>query len=197
MDPSQKNDTQIWKRISKGDIKSFEFIYETYSEDLFRYGQKLTLNREFIEDSIHDTFLYVWENKEILEIRSSLKFYFIKIFKRKLFKKLKELKCSSSFEVNGEPWEDSIQELLLEKQIILESNKNVRSAINNLSDRQREAIFLRYIEGLSYEQVANLMDMKVESLYNLISKSLKNLGEMLSDKQTYIKTLPLLLLLLV
>jgi len=92
--------------------------------------------------------------------------------------------------------DSSVQELLLENQIILESDQNVRKAINKLSDRQREAVFLKYMEGMSYEEVSGLMDMKVSSLYNLIMKALKNLSDFLANKQTYIKSLFYLLLFL-
>jgi len=41
-----------------------------------------------------------------------------------------------------------------------------------LTRRQREAIYLRFYQNLSYDEIAKLMTMKVESVYNVISKAI-------------------------
>ncbi|MFC4873174.1 RNA polymerase sigma factor [Negadavirga shengliensis] len=195
MDFSKLSEAQLWKKIAQGDDAAFEFAYEKFSDGLFRYGQKITKDRELIEDTIHDVFLLLWENRKTVTIFNSLKFYLLKSFKRALIRKINETRETrpSTSQEPDRIWESSIQELLLENQIILESNENVKNAINNLSARQREAVFLRYMEGLPYEEVARLMDMQVSSLYNLVQKALKNLGEFLVNKQTYIKSFLILI----
>jgi len=191
MDFSKQTDAAIWKLISRGNNSAFVYVYETYSDVLFRYGLRIASDKTLIEDSIHDVFLRIWTRRSLLTITHSIKFYLIRAFRRDLIKKVKEIRKKRFAELSDvdRHWEVSFQELLLENQIILESNENVKAAINNLSDRQREAVFLRYIEGLEYQQIAELMQMKVISLYNLLQKALKNLSQFLIDKQTYIKML--------
>lgn len=191
MDFSKQSDADIWKLISRGNNSAFVYVYETYSDVLFRYGLRITSDKTLIEDSIHDIFLRIWTRRSLLTITHSIKFYLIRAFRRDLIKKVNEIRKKRFTELSevDRHWEVSFQELLLENQIILESNENVKAAINNLSDRQREAVFLRYIEGLEYQQIAELMQMKVISLYNLLQKALKNLSQFLIDKQTYIKML--------
>lgn len=191
MDFSKQSDAAIWKLISRGNNSAFVYVYETYSDVLFRYGLRITSDKTLIEDSIHDVFLRIWTRRSLLSITHSIKFYLIRAFRRDLIKKVKEIRKNRFAELSevDRHWEVSFQELLLENQIILESNENVKAAINHLSDRQREAVFLRYIEGLEYQQIAELMQMKVLSLYNLLQKALKNLSQFLIDKQTYIKSL--------
>lgn len=191
MDFSKQTDAAIWKSISRGNNAAFVYVYETYSDVLFRYGLRITPDKTLIEDSIHDVFLRIWTRRSLLSITHSMKFYLIRAFRRDLIKKVKEIRKKRFAELSDvdRHWEESFQELLLENQIILESNENVKAAINHLSDRQREAVFLRYIEGLEYQQIAELMQMKVLSLYNLLQKALKNLSQFLIDKQTYIKSL--------
>lgn len=190
MDFSKQTDAAIWKLISGGSDPAFVYVYETYSEVLFRYGLRITTDKTLIEDSVHDVFLRIWTKRSLLTISCSLKFYLIRAFRRDLIKKVQEIRKKRFAELSevDRHWEVSFQELLLENQIILESNENVKAAINHLSDRQREAVFLRYIEGLEYQQIAELMQVKVISLYNLIQKALKNLSQLLINKQTYIKT---------
>ena len=191
MDFSKQTDAAIWKLISRGNNSAFVYVYETYSDVLFRYGLRIASDKTLIEDSIHDIFLRIWTRRSLLKITHSIKLYLIRAFRRDLIKKVKEIRKKRFAKLSevDRHWEVSFQELLLENQIILESNENVKAAINNLSDRQREAVFLRYIEGLEYQQIAELMQMKVISLYNLLQKALKNLSQFLIDKQTYIKML--------
>ncbi|HSI76470.1 MAG TPA: sigma-70 family RNA polymerase sigma factor [Lunatimonas sp.] len=191
MDFTKQTDADIWKLISKGNNPAFVYVYETYSDVLFRYGLRITTDRSLIEDSIHDVFLRIWTKRSLITISCSLKFYLIRAFRRDLIKKVQEIRKKKFTEISemDRHWEVSFQELILENQIILESNENVKAAINNLSDRQREAVFLRYIEGMEYQQIAELMQIKVISLYNLIQKALKNLSQFLINKQTYIKSL--------
>lgn len=191
MDFSKQSDAAIWNLISRGNNSAFVYVYETYSDVLFRYGLRITSDKTLIEDSIHDIFLRIWTRRSLLTITHSIKFYLIRAFRRDLIKKVNEIRKKRFADLSevDRHWEVSFQELLLENQIILESNENVKAAINNLSDRQREAVFLRYIEGLEYQQIAELMQMKVISLYNLLQKALKNLSQFLIDKQTYIKML--------
>ncbi len=192
MDISTLDDQSIWEKIGSGKECCFEYIYNKYSDDLFRYGQKICKDRALVEDCIHDVFLHLWQNRKKVRIKSSIKFYLLKTFKRNLIKKLDQKKGVSLdllTDSQNSLWENSIQELLLEKQILMESNKNVRNAINHLSERQREAIFLRYMEGLSYEKTAELMNMQKPSLYNLVQKAIANLANFLSDKQTFIRSM--------
>ncbi|WP_158860937.1 RNA polymerase sigma factor [Lunatibacter salilacus] len=191
MDFTKQTDADIWKLISKGNNPAFVYVYETYSDVLFRYGSRITTDKSLIEDSIHDVFLRIWTKRSFLTISCSLKFYLIRAFRRDLIKKVQEIRKKKYTEISemDRHWEVSFQELILENQIILESNENVKAAINHLSDRQREAVFLRYIEGMEYQQIAELMQIKVISLYNLIQKALKNLSQSLINKQTYIKSL--------
>jgi RNA polymerase sigma factor (sigma-70 family) len=50
--------------------------------------------------------------------------------------------------------------------------KQLNEGIAVLTRRQREAIYLRFYQNLSYDEIAKLMTMKVESVYNVISKAI-------------------------
>lgn len=55
------------------------------------------------------------------------------------------------------------------------------SSLDNLSKRQKEAIYLRYIQELSYEEISELMGIQVPFLYNLIFKGLRSMKYYLSS----------------
>ena len=58
-----------------------------------------------------------------------------------------------------------------------ELQQTVREALRLLTDRQREIIYYRYIEELSIEEIASLMDMNYQSVQNSIQRSIKKIRE--------------------
>ncbi|AGA77593.1 RNA polymerase sigma factor [Echinicola vietnamensis] len=181
------NDTQLWKLISADDRKAFGYSFTLYSKDLFRYGQKFTGARQVVEDSIQDVFLDLWHKRKTTNIEQSIKFYLFTAFRREIIRKLSKLR-------QQEPMDYFAPEQLLEAShmegIILqqgknESNQQLYKAIRNLSERQREAVYLRFFANLNYKEISGMMGISVEALYNLIFKSIKILKESLRESVQY------------
>jgi RNA polymerase sigma factor (sigma-70 family) len=80
---------------------------------------------------------------------------------------------------NKEP-EFSIDNILIDKETTADLNKRLQVALISLTSRQREAIFLRFYEALSFEEVAQIMNISVKATYKLITRSLLKLKELLN-----------------
>jgi len=195
IDLNSLGDAELWDLITAGDRDSFAFIFKAYSKNLFNYGHKFTSETDLIEDVIQDTFVHLWESKERLVIQKSIKFYLISCFRRELVKRLKTNQKNEPLEDYHADmsWQESFQEILVENQITLESNQKITKAMETLSVRQKEAIFLRYIQELSYEEISLLMGIQVASLYNLIFKGIKTMKDFLSSSHFTAKAIALLL----
>ncbi len=162
-------DNELWKLIAKGNQEAFAYIYTAYSKELYRYGYKFTLDSDVIEDVIQDVYVHIWELKKCIFIQKSIKFYLFSSFRRELIKRNTIAHKNDSLDDFHSDilWQASFEEVLLENQITLESGNKITKALENLSARQKEAIFLRYIQELSYEEISILMGIQVPSLYNL------------------------------
>lgn len=176
-------DIELWKLIAKGNQEAFSHIYSSYSRDLYKYGLKFTQDTELIEDVIQDVYVHIWELRKGIFIQKSIKFYLFSCFRRELIKKINSTPVSESIEDyhSDFSWQASFEEVLLENQISLESSNKIMRALENLSARQKEAIFLRYIQELSYEDISSLMNIQVPSLYNLIFKGIKGMKDFLTS----------------
>lgn len=176
-------DSELWKLIAMGNQEVFAEIYTRYSKDLYKYGHKFTQDKELIEDAIQDVYVHIWASRKKLIIQKSIKFYLLSAFRRELLNRIKQFRKNQS--LGDYPadvsWQESFQEILIENQISLESSQKITSALDNLSMRQKEAIFLRYIQELSYDEISELMRIQVPSLYNLIFKGLKAMKDFLSS----------------
>lgn len=189
-------DNELWKLIAKGNQEAFAYVYTAYSRELYKYGHKFTLDVDLIEDVIQDVYIHIWELRNSLTIQKSIKFYLFSSFRRELIKKINSTHKSETLEDyhSNFSWQASFEEVLLENQITLESSDKITKALENLSARQKEAIFLRYIQGLSYEEISSLMNIQVPSLYNLIFKGIKSMKDFLSSSNFTAKAIGLILL---
>ncbi|UCS91502.1 sigma-70 family RNA polymerase sigma factor [Echinicola marina] len=172
------SDRQLWKEIAGGNQYAFSFLYETTSDALFSYGYKFSSEKSLIEDVIQDVFVIIWEKRDRLDISHSIKFYLFTTFRREMLTRLQgdrgHREELGKFHEESY-WEASIQEVLIQRQMTMDSGKHVREAMKILTNRQREVIYLKYLEGLSYEEISEMMDVKVPYLYNLVLKGLKSL----------------------
>lgn len=160
-----------------GNDKAYSSIYELYARDLYAFGLSLRANTELIEDAMHDIFVEIYTHRHNLEKVDNLKYYFMAAFRNRLFFLLK--KESNIFEINerdilGLEQRDH-QELWIEKEDEAEKQLLVKRLLSELNQNQREAIYHRFVEGLSCEEIASLMNINYQSAKNLIHRSIKKL----------------------
>lgn len=174
------SDCELWALFKEGDRNSFSAIYKRYYPIMYAYGISLGMATNVAKDAIQDVFLKLYFKIEFDVIGNSLKFYLLKAVRNsfldimRLKKETVELsECEQSFYIH----------LTVEDKLIHdEERKHLRQVIDNmlsrLSNHQKEIIYLRYIEELGYEEIALMMNMKVQSVRNTVCKSMEKLKEL-------------------
>jgi len=176
------SDAEIWTKFKNGDNESLSLIYAENSKKLYLYGLKLTTNYSIIEDSIQDVFSDLIRNKNRLGDTDNIQFYLIKSLKRRLQRQLHKEQRYNLKDIDHEDTFDITYSI--EHDIILEENSNqkirfLNKALKDLTPRQKEAVYLKFIQGLEYGEIAEIMEMSVESCRNLICKAIKSLKDSL------------------
>ena len=158
----------------------YECLYKTYFKKFFNYGRKFTDDVHKIEDSIQEVFLDIWNKRQkAVEIQSPNSYYFSS-FRYSLFKKIKQSsKTLSLIDEEYEP-EFSIEQKIIDAEINNEQFVKLREGLKTLTSRQREAIFLRFYEGLSFEEVAVVLNISVKATYKIMARSLDNLRDQIT-----------------
>ena len=179
---SAVEEKELWNSFRTGNNSAFITIYERFFDSLYSYGYRINSNEELVKDAIHDVFLDLKQNTSSLGETDSIKFYLFTCLKRRMFRELKkwsnlkeEFDQNDCFEITF-----SHEQALIDRQVDMEKAQKINAAIQSLSPRKREAIYYVYYEGMSYQQVAALMDLAdSKSARDLIYKSLKCLRESL------------------
>lgn len=110
--------------------------------------------------------------------------YLMKSYRRKILRHLKrELRYEKNQIKEEIPFEVSYS---VEHDLILKEESDQRTkmyltALQSLSPRQKEAIYLRYTKELEYEDISEIMEISVESCRNLISKAVSTLKEFMQN----------------
>ena len=74
----------------------------------------------------------------------------------------------------------AIDSIIIQKETDLAMKVQINKALQQLTDKQREAIFLRFYEELSYVEIAGVMNISVKATYKLMARALNELKELFS-----------------
>ena len=175
-----------WRHFIKGSQGAFEQLYVQHAKMLYRYGLHLTTNRELLEDVIHDLFVYLHERRTRLpEQVESVSAYLLVSFRHRLLRSLKEE--SPTFIIDHVPEEKLIADRRASSELMdresRDEKKQLIAYINTqLTDRQKQIIYLRYREQLTFREIALVMDISYQSAKNLMQKTLQKLKEKVGNR---------------
>ncbi len=168
-----------WQSIKSGDEEVYKNLYTFYFKKFYNYGRKFTGDITLIEDCIQEVFLEIWTKRKKIDEINTPDSYFLSTFRYMLLKKLKQavnqieldqLDEEPNFFLNAEQPVDIDPDL----------KQKLQDALNHLTPRQREAIFLRFYEGLAYEEVASVLNISIKATYKIMARSLQALKKNLS-----------------
>jgi RNA polymerase sigma factor (sigma-70 family) len=155
-------------------------LYTRYYPKLYNYGKKFTPDIVLVEDSIQDIFLDYWKRSSDALQPEALNSYLFSAFRYSLFKKIGSQKRLTSLQPEYEEPDFSADHFIIARETSGGLEAKMREALQQLTGRQREALFLRFYEGLSYEEIAGIMGISVKASYKLMARSLLQLKNTLS-----------------
>ncbi len=169
-----RDEESLLDEFRNGDDSAFALIYNKYANELLSYGTGLGFETETLKDTIHDIFCKLYANKDSLKKIQNLKYYLFRALKNSLINLRKTQ--ASPLDISGLELSFSVTVTVLDELIQDEDRdyvkKEVEKYLNLLTSRQREAIYLRFIQELSYEEIATLLDMSPHAVRKLTSRAI-------------------------
>lgn len=156
----------------QGDQASFGSIHDHYYAHLVTYAHRFTNDTLLAEECIQDLFVKIWTNRATINTPVSVKFYLFKAFRHILYNKLARNQQEQL--VGG--LEDFLPfHLSFQEGPDTDTTQRVQQLLRSLTPRQREAIYLFYFEGLTYQEVADVLQLQIGGTYKLIYRALENM----------------------
>ena len=167
-------EVQLWKSFKGGDLKAYEQLFNLFYQDLYGYGLKLCSRTELVRDSIQSLFVTLWDRKEYLGEVRSVKAYLLASLRRKILKTLNlERKTESIDYLQDVPIpgvQMSIEESIILKELKDHQKQMLQDALENLPTRQKEILFLKYYNGMSYEEIEEILSINYQSIRNQLER---------------------------
>ena len=180
-DTSTKKIKSLVRKAQKGDAESFGIIYEIFAERIYRYIYLKTSSREEAEDLTQQVFVRAWEALPQFEFKKNPFSSWLYSIARNLitdFYRKKKPDFSLDSE-NALEMPDNLD--LTERLIIQDEVRQVFEAINQLPLEQKDLLLLRFVDDLSYDEIASIMNKSPLTLRVIQHRALKRLKELMGE----------------
>ncbi|TSE05549.1 MULTISPECIES: RNA polymerase sigma factor [Aquimarina] len=171
-------DSILWTKVKLGDLNAFNELYDKYIDSLYAFGIQYTNDTGYVKDCIHDLFLDIYKYRKKLSDVDNVKYYLFTSLKRKINKKFKsKLKLFSADDKKDEivSSSKSAEESIIQSENSLEISAKLSVAMTSLSSKQRKGLSLKFDEKKSYEEIAAILGISIESVRTLIYRAVKKL----------------------
>ena len=173
------DDGAILLQLQQHNEQAIALLMRNHYPSLYNYANRFINDRELIKDAIQEVFISLWQRRDTAASILSLRYYLLSAVKNKVLKALKKnagKNESLSFDEQYDfEVEFPIEENIIEKQLAEENALKLKAVIANLSARQKEIIYLKFYQQLDHGQIAGLMGISQQSVYNLLHESIQKL----------------------
>jgi len=156
-------------------------LFKTYYQPLCHYAYSFLQDKEDAEEIVQSTFLLVWEKRETLEIRTSVKPYLYAMVRNACLNVIKHEKIRQRYageEVAiGERSHDSVTHTVVSNEL----EYKIKEALEALPEQCRMVFKLSRFEELKYSEIAAQLNISVKTVENHMGKALKIMREQLKD----------------
>ncbi len=171
----QSKDQDLIKAISQSDERAFQVLFNRYYKGLLVTALNVLKEKDQAKDIIQDLFFWLWQNRESLEIQSSVAAY----LKRAVINRCLNLLKKEQKLLDSEDWEEPINSSPNPHELIEgeELKAFIDHALGQLPERCRLVFSLKRIEGFSVKEIADQLEISPKTVENQITKALKHLRQ--------------------
>lgn len=171
----------LWEAFKNGDLAACEQIFRFYYRDLYGYGLKLSGRPGLVKDCIQELFLTLWDRREHLGAAYSIKAYLLASLRRVLLKKLKQDRKKTELRQSNIGIQFSVEELIIQDEQDSHQRRILYQALERLPDRQKEVLYLKYFNGMSYDEIEEILSINYQSIHNHMYRAVTRLRAIMKE----------------
>jgi len=174
-------DSELWLSLIKGDTEALEVLYMRYYDLLMNYGLRYSNDVDFLKDCIHDVFVKLHISND-LKMTVSVRSYLLKSIRNIIYDKSvanKKLLSIESDNLNLFVDDNALESIFSKNDADIQLSKQLINAFSKLSSSQKMIIYLRYVKGLSYKEISNVLGINQQSSMNLLSRAITKLRKII------------------
>lgn len=183
---------QFWDRIRKGDEKAFCVLYDEYADMLYSYGMKILADENLVSDAVQSLFIYLFEKRKTISEPNSISAYLCVSLRRLILLEIRKKKKIGDVFLEDLPLLDynfkieiDAEETILRREYEQSVIAALQKALDDLTNQQREIIYLKYFKGMCNSEVASVLNLSVQTVKNTTSQALGRLRKIKKLAESY------------
>ncbi|MFZ4861102.1 RNA polymerase sigma factor [Sphingobacterium sp. Mn56C] len=174
-----RSEQQLWRNFVLGDEKAFEMLYTKFHDALYNYACGITQDVELAAESVQDLFIKLWRNHQNLAQPASPKHYLFRAIRNIIYNKQQQHR--RILYVGDRQHLDELSPATYTEDVqffnALPLSVSMQTNMEKLTSKQREALYLYFVEDFSYRELALHFNIKVEGAYKLVYRALEALKQ--------------------
>lgn len=171
------------RRIQKGDKKAFEQLFFSYYQQLCGFAVKIVKSSELARDCVQEVFLKIWRNRDQWEVNHSLSGYLYRSVRNQALNMLEKQKnkreyTQQFYEENFQTDWQADRRLNHQRDLV----KAIWKVVATMPHRRKMVFELHRKHGLSYKEIARVMDISRKTVENHMGIALQEIRDQLIIK---------------
>lgn len=165
--------------VRTGNVHAFEILFNEYYEPLYRFACRFVGDPQTAENITQDIFVKLWESRSSIKISTNVKAYLFTSVRNHSLNYIKREKFVTSYDSEDEAIIDedsSVDNSIIQEEIY----EAVHKAINKLPEQCREIYLMNRYDELSYQEIADIRKISINTVKTQMKRALKSLRENLS-----------------
>jgi len=176
------SDDELFSMFRAGDAEAFGTLFDRYHTSVYNYARTILDDSVSAEDILQETFLAVARAANKYQPRGRFRLWLMRIVRNRCLNYIQSerRRWAAVAEINLDIIKPASREPCPSDRVeINEEMRTVRRAIAELPERQREAIVLYAFEKLAYREIAEVLDMPMNTIKTLIHRARATLARTL------------------
>lgn len=179
-------DSDLMHAFQAGDEGAFKLVFDQNFRKLLAFAYKMVKSREQAEEIVHDAFLSAWSNRSRIDASVSITPYLFTVTKRLALNSLRQM--ATSQKAIDELWKrvDNLSNQTEEAVLFHDLQRLTDLKISILPPQQQQIFKLSRHDGLSYEEISEILGISKNTVRNHLSLALKALKKHLNNPNIFI-----------
>jgi len=186
----KRSDHRLVHRIQRGDSAAFESLFRRYYEALCGFVEARIGESSTSEDLVQDIFLNLWRRRKDLDPETTVKTYLFGAARNESIDYRKHRRVRNDWEEEERNAQSSVDTVPgparqirgpVENAEQRQLREELQKGIEDLPSRRREVYILSRRHGLTYEEIAAVMDISPKTVDNQMVEALRSLRKRLQS----------------
>lgn len=175
------NIQDVLLRISKDDMDAYEYLYNSFYSRLYSFALSIIQSRQLAEEIVSDVFIKIWQARNSITNITNINVYLYTSVRNRCFDYANKERRLTLPVFQPEDWDNITIELKSPLDYCISSDliQKINAAVNELPPQCKMIFKLVKEEGLSYKQVAEILQISPLTVRNQLMIAVRKMGEAL------------------